>query len=174
MTRIFRAAAVAPIALLATMSHAAQTVKQDQCLTADEASAMFTSVAPGLLRSASEACASALPAGAYLRDRGAALADRYSAPAAAAKPLAMVALNKIAGGESATPEMFDMITGSMIGALAAGQIKPKDCISINRVVELLDPLPPANMAGLVVAILELSAADARKPAPFQICKSPTG
>ena len=77
MRKIFRATAAAAFALLATASHAAQMVTQQQpCLTAEEANALFLSVAPSILHSVSETCAKSLPADAYLRVNGAALADQ--------------------------------------------------------------------------------------------------
>ena len=171
MRKIFGATTTAALALLATASHAAQTVKQNPCLTAQEANALFMSVAPSMLRSLSATCAESLPAGAYLRVKGAALAERYAAPAAASKAAAIAAFNKISDGAAVDEAMFDLVTGSMIGEIAAGQIKPADCDKASRVAELLDPLPPENLTGLIVLIMEFSGSDEKKGPPFLICKA---
>lgn len=171
MKTMFRAGLAASLALVATAGHAAQTVKQQTCLTSEEASALFLSVAPGVLGALVKTCGATLPANAYLRTDGAALIARYVGPAAAAKPAAITAFNKISGEAQLTPDMFDMIANAMIGEIAVGKIKPADCPKIDRVAALLDPLPPSNFAGLVATIIEFAGEDSKKESPLKICKS---
>jgi hypothetical protein len=49
----------------------------------------------------------------------------------------------------------------MVGQMIAGEIKPDNCGKIERVIELLDPLPADNYVGLVTFIIEL--ADLKNP-----------
>ena len=52
----------------------------------------------------------------------------------------------------------------MVGQMIGGEIKPDSCGKIDRGMELLSPLPPENIAGLLTFVLELS--DAKNP---EIC-----
>ena len=59
--------------------------------------------------------------------------------------------------EDALRPFVDGLVGQMIG----GEIKPDSCGKIERGIELLSPLPPENVAGLLTFLLELS--DAKNP-----------
>lgn len=50
----------------------------------------------------------------------------------------------------------------MVGQMIAGEIKPETCGKIERGMELLSPLPPENIGGLLAFVLELS--DMKSPA----------
>ncbi|RYY24037.1 MAG: hypothetical protein EOP62_18245 [Sphingomonadales bacterium] len=171
MKKVFRAGVAASLALLGTAGHAAQTAQQRPCLTSQEANALLLSVAPSVLRSVSETCSKTLPANAYLRTNGAGLAERYVAPAAAAKSAAIAAFNKVSGETTIDAMMFDMIMGSMIGEILVAKVKPEDCTKADRILGLLDPLPPENLSGLLVTFLEFSGTNDKKPSPLDICKS---
>lgn len=167
--RILRTAGFAGLALMATASQAAQTVKQQACITPEEMSALVLAVSPQIIGSLVKTCTAALPADAYLRVRGGALVERYAAPAAAAKPAAVAAFSKVSG--TAVPaEMFDVAADAILGELAVEKIKPKDCPKIDRILGLVDPLPPANFSGLVAAIIEYATEDEKGGAPIAVCK----
>ena len=52
----------------------------------------------------------------------------------------------------------------LVGQMIAGEIKPDSCDKIERGMELLSPLPPENIAGLLAFVAELS--DIKNP---EIC-----
>lgn len=166
-------AAAAWLALSATGAHAAaDTAQKKPCITNAEAQALFAAIAPAAIKAISGACSATLPPTAYLRVRGDALVHRYQLAAAPAKPAAAAAFGKLSGAEDqATPEMFDLFAGPMIGALVTKDIKPDTCEKVDRFAALLDPLPAANLAGIVVAVFELMGQDSKNPPPFDICKA---
>lgn len=76
----------------------------------------------------------------------------------AAKPgdLDLTALAK-----SLPPETLRPLVDGMMGQMIAGEIKPDSCARIERVMELLSPLPVDNVAGLMGFVLEI--ADIKNP-----------
>ncbi|MES2989152.1 MAG: hypothetical protein V4808_14720 [Pseudomonadota bacterium] len=176
MRTVFRAGLAAALGLVATTSHAAQTVAQDACLTQAEATALFLTVAPTILKSVSGKCIKVLPESAYLRINGEALIARYAGPSAAAKPAAIAAFNKISGEAKLDESMFEMMTGEILGEIVAGDVKPDECMKFDRIAGLLDPMPPENIAGLLIAFVEFADEkggdkEKKKAGPFSICKA---
>ena len=132
---------------------------------------MFTALAPVLLHSIRDSCIKTLPANAYLVAQGDQLIARYAARAEPAKPAAIAAFGKIAGTETegvVTPELFDSMAGPMIASALTAEIKPDKCPTINKVAELLDPMPAANLSALVVLVLQLATKGEDTKLP--ICK----
>ena len=165
-------AAAAWLALSATSAHAAaDTAQKKPCLMPAEAQALITTLTPPMVRRFAAVCSGALPASAYLRANAEGLAKRYETAAVAAKPAAASAFGKISGaGEKITPENFDAFSSMLVEELVSKGIKPDVCVKVDRVAALLDPLPPANLTGFVVAILEFSSEDSKKGPDLDICK----
>ena len=153
--------------LAATTAQAA--VDPKPCLTEAEAQSVFLALAPDAIRAVGQKCAPLLPETATLRGGLSAFAAPYDATAAAAWPSAGPALAKIAGPDmkGIDPVAMKPMIGAMIGSMAADTVKPKDCTAIDRAVGLLAPLPPANVAGLIL----LAATSGSKGAkgPIEIC-----
>jgi hypothetical protein len=57
----------------------------------------------------------------------------------------------------------------MIAGAIAQDIKPRDCPTIDRAINLMAPLPPANTAGLIVLIASVAGGKDKKDSPFSIC-----
>lgn len=180
MNRGMTAAAAAWMALCGTGAHAAGTAAQQAkpCLTRAEVQALFVSIAPGVIRSVSTACKAALPKSAYLTNRGESLALRYAEVGAASRPVAIAAIGRIGGEKmegALNDAMFEVLLDGMLGPMVAAEIKPKDCPLIDRSLELLDPLPPSNMGGVVVLLLEVGLkgkeTGGKKAPPFEICEA---
>jgi hypothetical protein len=164
-------AAAAWLALSAASAHAvADTAQKKPCLTPVEAQALITTLTPPMVRGFAGACSDALPAGAYLRINADGLARRYEATAVASKPAAASALSKISG-EKITPETFDAFANMLVGELVSKGVKPDVCTKVDRVAALLDPLPPANLSGFLVTILEFTSEDSKKTPGFDLCKA---
>jgi hypothetical protein len=161
----------ATIALWAGMAAAtAQAATEAKpCLTQAEAQSVFLALAPDAIRTVAQKCAPSLPETATLRSGLTAFAAPYDTAAVTAWPAAGPALAKLAGPDmkGIDPVAMKPMIGAMIGAMAADQVKPKDCTTIERAVTLLTPLPPANVAGLIL----LAATSEVKPGkgPFDFC-----
>ena len=156
-------------AMAATTAQAAADAKP--CLTEAEAQAVFLAVAPDAIRSVAQKCTPSLPETATLRSGLAGFAAPYDTAAAAAWPQAGPAIAKMAGPDmkGIDPAAMKPMIGAMIGALATEKLKPKDCETIEHVVTLLSPLPPANVAGLILLAVSESQ---KSKGPFSICPGP--
>ena len=124
-------------------------------------------VAPDLITQTGVACSTALPATALVRQTDSRLLSRYRAEADVAWGRASGALTKIVPPE-AQPFLQSgtsrVLLGSILAPAVTGKIKPADCPSIERIVTLLEPLPPRNAAALLVTIIQLNDADRAKTA----------
>ncbi len=103
-----------------------------------------------------------MPEDALLRNPGDELVAKYEAAADQAWPLAKEAIVKLSGDQIRavmdTPEARSMILSTMAPMLAA-KVKPDSCPTINRIFTDLAPLPPHNMASLLVAFAQLAQKD---------------
>lgn len=159
-----------PAALMLAMggsAHAAQAVTmQLPCVTAPEAEALITSVLPETIEALGKSCAAALPPNAVLRQPPPPLIARYRAEADAAWPGAQAAVTRLVGTDAS-----GLLSGSIARPLIASLLAPAitravrvdECPAYDRIVTLAQPLPPRNLAGLLVAAWQIS--DARRPRP---------
>lgn len=146
------------------------------CLTRPEAEAVLLTVAPDALTSVGIVCAAALPSDALIRRPGA-LLDRLRAGSNAAWPRAQDAIRKLAGEEIGSLLGTDAarpILSALVAPLIATQVKPDDCARIDRIMTALAPLPPRNIATLIVEFIGV-AQDKRRPGgkfPLALCPAP--
>lgn len=150
----------------------AQTAKS--CLTGPEAEALITYGLPSAIRSLTTKCATSLPATAALVQSGPIIAGRYQIEADKAWPVARLAFDKVSGfdltkalGEPGAKGLID----AAFGAGLAEKVKPADCSKVDRVINILEPLPAKNMAMLIAALMEFGAQGKSKP-PLSICPVP--
>ena len=135
------------------------------CLTPREFTAIATYGLPDVISGAVGRCAAALPADAFLRSDGMALAQRYAASRATAWPAARAAFVRVTNGNGqisqmigALPDptlqqMFDgLITGRVVALLT-----PDRCFAVDRLVSLLSPLAPEAIAEVVGIAVGLAA-----------------
>lgn len=152
-------------ALLALLAVAAQPAERP-CLTAPEAEALATVALPDIIRQAGIACAGQVPATSLLRRPSSAMLTRYDAEADRAWPAARAAIVKLSdpaadallGSQFARP-----LLSTLVAPLIVGRIAVKDCPTLDRLMTLLEPLPPRNVAGVIVTALQY-ARGARAPA----------
>lgn len=172
MRKMIGAAVALWAGMAATTAQAAAEAKP--CLTESEAQAVFLTIAPDVIRTVAQKCAPSLPESAMLRSGLAAFVGPYNTAAAAAGPQSGAAFAKMAGSDmkGIDPATFKSMIGPMVGGMAAGQVKPTDCATIERAVTLLAPLPPVNVAGLIVLAASKGASKGGK-APFSICPAVT-
>lgn len=136
------------------------------CLTEAQIEDLALFALPPMLEAAATACAPALPADAYLLTGGKALALSLAAEssnrwAGASATLSTMAKDKFPANLS------EATARGLVHDLALGGLKSEgaqaQCVRINRVADLLSPLPPRNLAGLVVLAVELGSAGGGNP-----------
>lgn len=127
------------------------------CLTAPEAEALATVALPDIIRQTGTTCAARLPADSLLRRAASSMLQRYDAEADRAWPAARGAIAKLSDPTAAAllgSEYARPLLSSIVTSLIVGRIATKDCGTIDRLVTLLEPLPPRNVAGLIVTTLQ--------------------
>lgn len=155
----------------------AQTRAAAPCLSVAEGEAVLLFLAPDLLAQATRTCTPVLPAGAYLR-RTSPLTQTYATASAQAWPAARTAIAKIAGPDVAPlldSSFARPAVSSLIAPLVAQEIRAADCPRLDRILSLVAPLPPQNVAGIAVAFLQLANdrdRQAGRRSPLPICTAP--
>lgn len=160
------------IAALAAVPGQAVGQSAKSCLTQPEAEALVTYALPSAIRGLTTKCTPVLPATTALIQSGPIIAARYQIEADRAWPVAQLAFGKISGldlagtfGEPAARGLVD----AAFGAGLAEKVKPDDCPKIDRLVDILEPLPARNMAMLVTTLMEFGDAEKRGKSPLRMC-----
>jgi len=175
------AVATATIAMALPSLAIAQSAKQ--CLTPREAQTLITFALPDVITGVARKCAPSLPPTAFLATKGSELATRYRTAAAPTWPVAKQAMRKVV--ELDSDMMAALPDDALKGFFGAGastmivkNIEPAQCGDIDRVLQIVAPLPAENMSALVGILLEFSArpkAQAlqnKSKLPFNICAAP--
>ena len=147
------------LAALALCALPTVAVAQTPCVTAPEAEAITLVALPDIILETGRVC-TALSAGSIVR-RSSFIA-RFQAEADRAWPAARTAITKLADPRIEMLMMSDYarpLVTSLIAPQIVGRIQASDCPTIDRIVTLLEPLPPRNVAGIVVASLQHLAAE---------------
>ncbi|MEY2942346.1 MAG: hypothetical protein RLY97_360 [Pseudomonadota bacterium] len=176
--RQFSAAKCAIMALLTlapTMVKAAET----PCFTPAEFTAMATYALPSLITGVAQKCSVTLPATSFLRSSGADLATRYALAKTAAWPATKTAFVRVI--LSAKPEMAELakslpeemqqqMVDTALGTIISEKLPADRCTSVDRLVQLLSPLPAENTAELIGLAVGLgNKATGGKPSKLPIC-----
>lgn len=144
------------------------------CATNEEAEALVTYVLPATIRALSQRCQAVLPATSGLIQAGTITAARYQPDADRAWPDASRAFDRISG-LPASALMGESLLKPLVEKTISGEIsrnlKLKDCSRIDRLINILQPLPAKNMAMLVVLIIESSGSNAVVKAPVPLCST---
>jgi hypothetical protein len=147
-----------PAALLALAALVAATPAAAQpCLTEPEAEAIALVALPDIIRQTGSVCAARLPATSLVRRETSPFLTRYDSEAARAWPTARAAIVKLSVPEATLLLQSDYarpILVNLLVPLIVGRIDVGDCGKIDRLVTLIEPLPPRNTAGLVVTALQ--------------------
>ena len=154
-----------------TAAEAAEASAPPPCLTEHEADALVLVVLPDMLQSVGKACATALPPqDSTLRAGLPALVGRYRVEGDAAWPTVKPVIVKLSGEQmkGIDPDLLRPLVSAFIAPMIAKDIKPGDCPRYDRAATLLAPLPPSNLAGLVVELYRVGTKDKPNP-PFTIC-----
>jgi hypothetical protein len=170
---------LAAAALLAIPTTA---LAQTPCLTTAEAEAITLVAFPDIILETGRVC-TALPATSLVRRTSGPFLARYHAEADRAWPAARAAIAKLSDPRVSMlllqSDYARPLITSLIAPQIVGRVQPADCGTIDRIMTLLEPLPPRNTAGIVVASLQhLKAEKARGTAAvanvpdLPVCSAP--
>ena len=156
------------ILIAALLAAAPAEQAQRPCLTQAQIEAMTLFALPPLLEGAAKACAPALPANSYLMNGGRTLAQTLGAEssthwASASPAVTMLGGKEFPAGLSETTArglIHDLILNGLSTAKGREQ-----CGRIDRAADLLSPLPPRNLAGLIVLGVEIATVEEIKDKP---------
>jgi len=148
-------------------SPAAARAAEPPCLTPLEFTALASFALPSVITGTAQRCTAALPAQSFLGTQAPALAKRYGITRAIAWPGAKAAFFKLAGGNAGPaagilnslpdPQLQQIAEGA-ISAKLAETIPLDRCSSIDRMVQLLSPLPSETTAEIIMLAVGLGAA----------------
>ena len=166
------------LALIALLAAAPPQAAQRPCVTHAQLEALALFALPPVLDAVAAKCGPSLPAQAYLLNGGRTLSQSLGAESAAHWAGASAAMQVVTG--ETPPGVSAETMRGLIRDMAASELKlkPEECVRIDHLGELLAPLPPANLAGVVAMLAELGIASdsknsgkKKKPRPA-ICPSP--
>lgn len=167
-------------ALLTTLPGVAHAAQQP-CLSPAEASSLAAYALPAAITGTAKRCTPSLPASAFLRTGGTALATRYAAQKAQAWPSAKAAFFKMSSArqdqsadllKSLPDPSLQQMVDAIIEGMVAQQIPTENCGQIDRAIGLLAPLAPQSTAELMALALGLASKSGNvKNDLFSICQS---
>lgn len=152
--------ATAALALLFAQATSAPAPRP--CITPDEAGAIAAVAFPEFVDAFSQRCSQHLPATAWLRTNGPGLVQRWRSEGAAQRETAFSAMRKMmpanaqAGRAAAAPPPPEVAMQGLIGGLTGAlsiRLNAASCTELGRFVEALAPLPAANVAQLISAVM---------------------
>lgn len=181
MNRVWKAG----VLLLALVPAAAQAASPI-CFSRTEATSLISYALPQAVTGTAKRCGPSLPANAFLRTQGAALASRYAgqknAHWAKAKPAFLKAMRAQGGGNAGSVDMMATLPDDTLRQLAdvfvegfvTQRIPVASCAKLDLAIDMLSPLPPENTASLIALALDVAsraapAGDARIGA-ISLCK----
>jgi hypothetical protein len=144
------------VALIALAAPEMASAQARACITAPEAEAMTLVAMPDILRETGRVCGARLPGTSLIRGGGS-LISKYESAAQQAWPAARAAIIKLSDPAIDTLLQSDYarpLLTSLLVPFIVGRIGLEDCGTIDRLVTQLSPLPPRNMAGVVVTALQ--------------------
>lgn len=166
MTR-FRIIALAASLCGLAMTSAPTAAQINLDLSEEEMATFALAAMPSALRSVQARCRPVLEADAYMFAQGDALTRRLTATSDRAFPGAARSIARIAArgnpamGEVLTgmpPETLRPLLNEFVAGMVTQRVEPSRCAQIDRVLALLDPLPPENLARLAaIAMTEAQA-----------------
>jgi hypothetical protein len=144
---------------------AAPATAQQPCVTDREAQAFASVAMPAIIRETGRVCATTLPDKSLVRRQSSGFLAKYDAEANRAWPTARAAIVKLSDpaidvllqSDYARPLITSLLVPQLVGRIALA-----DCPTIDRLTTLLEPLPPANTAGIVVTTLKFLKAEKAK------------
>lgn len=146
---------------------------QRPCLSPEQARGLSTFVLPGLIEGLAERCRGSLGRDAFLRQPATAiLSQRLRADAMPSWPVAKSAIETLNG--SRLPGIFgDRFIRNVAEGTATDLVLKDfdraDCGAMDGLVSGLAPLPSANFASVITALVALGGGREGEEAPVRIC-----
>lgn len=143
------------------LSAQVQAADSKACLSDSEFSDVILLMAPEALKAMSEQCKGNLARGQVLGNPDSVAIKSFAAASVDAWPRLTPAFARIISkdAKTVTPEeagMFRTIFLAVMQAQMKGIIKkPQDCQAADRILKLAEPLPPQNLAGIIVEVARL-------------------
>ena len=143
------------------LSAQVQAADSKTCLSDSEFSDVVLLMAPEALKAMSEQCKGNLGKGQVLGNPDSLAIKNFAAASVDAWPRLTPAFARIISkdGKTVTPEeagMFRTIFLAVMQAQMKGIIKkPEDCKAADRILKLAEPLPPQNLAGIIVEVARM-------------------
>lgn len=162
MKRAFALPAALAMLLAAGNASAQVTVSVAlPCVSQGDAEALVTTLLPDLIENVGHICERALPPTALLRQTNGGFIAKYRAEADLAWPRAQAGLTRLIGGSGGADmllgtDMARPLIGTLLSPVLTRNLQPADCAPLERIVTLLQPLPAANAAPLVVQLIQFS------------------
>ena len=140
------------------------------CVTRAQLEDLALFVLPPMLDALATKCTPSLPAGAYLLNGGRTLSTSLAAESRGSWAGANTALGIVAEGKM-PGELSEETARGLVRDLSGSELKLKteDCARINRLAELLSPLPPRNLAAVLSLVAEIGLAGGGKKKGPAIC-----
>ena len=153
---------LAALVTLASLSCGSPALAQDMQLTEGEAAAVTRFAMPRAFQSVQQKCRTALSRSAYMYARGDSLLGRLQDASAGSWDAAHGAIVRMAASEN--PQMQGILSrmprealqpfvDEMIAGMLVSRLQTENCAQIDRVLSLLDPLPPQNLADLIALVV---------------------
>lgn len=156
------------VLIAALLAAAPSEQTQRPCLTQAQVEAMTLFALPPLLEGAAKACAPALPANSYLMNGGKTLAQTLAAESSAHWASASPAVTML-GGKDFPAGLSETTARGLIHDLVLNGLSTvkgrEQCERIDRAADLLSPLPPRNLAGLVILGVEIATVEEMNDKP---------
>lgn len=147
-----------PALALSLAAFAQPATAQNIDMSEAEMDVMARIAMPAAFRSLQTKCDPVLGTDAYMFARGEALHRRLVATSDAAAPGATRVIARVAARDNPamgevlagmSPESLRPFVSEMIAGMVTSRVEADQCARIDRVLELLEPLPPENLAQLL-------------------------
>lgn len=155
----------------------AQTATARPCISERQSEAVVAYVLPTLVPAMAVRCLPQIGTQSYLVRNAQRLATRFGPGSSAAWPDARAAVERISririptDGIEAT--LAQGALGAGVSATIAAAFDGTNCQAVDRLLEDLEPLPPANFASVMALFLEVGIARNDR-VPFRVCTDPRG
>lgn len=157
-------------ALICAQPAFAQASLAQQDFTEEEVSALARVAMPRAFQSLQQKCRPVLPGTSYIYAEGNTLQSRLQAASQGAWPQARSAILRLASRDNPQmgnilaampPESLQPFLDELVASIVTTRLETVRCDQIDRVLELLDPLPAENLASLIgIAVIEAQKDDA--------------
>jgi hypothetical protein len=155
---------VSKLVLAATALALPIQASAQECMKPNEAQALMIYAMPDVLDGVIKQCQPHLSTTGFIAKSGGDFVARYRTGSEASWPLAKIAFFKFAGKDATLSAMRGMPDSLLKGLISFGittkatnDISSDDCGTVERLLEALAPLPPANTATVIAIAMEMGA-----------------